>query len=220
MRLRIDIKARNDVLLTAIERKYGSIAKCAKALHKPSLDITWWSVHHGIYQLVALRPGVDGRGRRRWRSVHIKVAELLSLDLGIPQEEILPQGLLDKEMPELRARITTRVDLPALLEFKAEAARHLLPAPSQTLEGEEMREKLRTVLHTLTQREEDVIRSRYGIDRPEETLDQIAARYNLSRERIRQHEAKALRKLQHPVRMNHLTAVCDLTVPRHLTPPG
>lgn len=64
-------------------------------------------------------------------------------------------------------------------------------------------EDINTVLHTLTQREEDVIRLRFGLkDGRCHTLEEVGTEFNVTRERIRQIEAKALRKLRHPVRSN------------------
>lgn len=64
-------------------------------------------------------------------------------------------------------------------------------------------EDLYAVLHTLAPREEDVIRLRYGLkDGKCHTLEDVGAEFNVTRERIRQIEQKALRKLRHPTRVN------------------
>ncbi len=64
-------------------------------------------------------------------------------------------------------------------------------------------EDIDSVLHTLTKREEDVIRLRFGLkDGRCHTLEEVGTEFNVTRERIRQIEAKALRKLRHPVRSN------------------
>lgn len=59
-------------------------------------------------------------------------------------------------------------------------------------------------LHTLKPREEEVIRLRYGFDGQERTLEEVGALFNVTRERIRQIEAKALRKLRNPARSKNL----------------
>ena len=68
-----------------------------------------------------------------------------------------------------------------------------------------LKEQLLGVLDTLTPREEKVIRLRYGIDdgKPR-TLEEVGREFNVTRERIRQIEAKALRKLRHPSRSKKL----------------
>lgn len=61
-------------------------------------------------------------------------------------------------------------------------------------------------LKKLTPREEEILKLRYGFDGPEQTLEQVGSRYNITRERIRQIEAKALIKLCHPARSKKLRA--------------
>ena len=68
-----------------------------------------------------------------------------------------------------------------------------------------LREKLSDVLTTLTERERKILEMRFGLaDGYERTLEEIGKMYNVTRERIRQIEAKALRKLRHPTRVRHL----------------
>ena len=77
--------------------------------------------------------------------------------------------------------------------------------PSDAAAYQMLREQLSEVLHTLTPREEMVIRLRYGLDdgRPR-TLEEVGQQFNITRERIRQIEAKALRKIRHPSRSRFL----------------
>lgn len=75
------------------------------------------------------------------------------------------------------------------------------------LEEEEFKNMMADALDSLTRREAKLLRLRFGIDMQEElTLEQIASIMNLTRERIRQIEAKALRKLRHPTRSNKFKA--------------
>ncbi len=68
-----------------------------------------------------------------------------------------------------------------------------------------LREKLSEVLATLTERERKILEMRFGlVDGYERTLEEIGKMYSVTRERIRQIEAKALRKLRHPTRLRHL----------------
>lgn len=63
-----------------------------------------------------------------------------------------------------------------------------------------VRNEISQALSTLSPKESDIIRLRYGLDGPEKTLDEIGNEFHVTRERIRQIEAKALRKLRHPSR--------------------
>lgn len=75
------------------------------------------------------------------------------------------------------------------------------PSPMENAASAMLREQISEVLHTLSQREEQVIRMRYGLlDGVPHTLEDVGAYFNITRERIRQIEAKAIRKLRHPSR--------------------
>jgi RNA polymerase primary sigma factor len=77
--------------------------------------------------------------------------------------------------------------------------------PSDVTSYSLLREKLSDVLTTLTDRERKILEMRFGLlDGYERTLEEIGKMYNVTRERIRQIEAKALRKLRHPTRVRHL----------------
>ena len=79
------------------------------------------------------------------------------------------------------------------------------PAPAEVASNAMMREQLQEVLHTLTPREEKVIRLRFGLeDGQAHTLEEVGKEFNVTRERIRQIEARALRKIRHPGRSKKL----------------
>jgi len=74
-------------------------------------------------------------------------------------------------------------------------------SPFKTLENNEASQKIENVLSSLTEREEKIIRMRFGIGvSSEHTLEEVGKYFNLTRERIRQIEIKALKKLRHPAR--------------------
>jgi RNA polymerase primary sigma factor len=82
--------------------------------------------------------------------------------------------------------------------------------PSEAIVNLNLAEQCRRVLSTLTPREEKVLRMRFGIgEESDHTLEEVGQDFNVTRERIRQIEAKALRKLRHPSRSNKLKAFID-----------
>jgi RNA polymerase primary sigma factor len=82
------------------------------------------------------------------------------------------------------------------------------PVESATMEG--LMEATREVLAGLTAREAKVLRMRFGIDmNTDHTLEEVGKQFDVTRERIRQIEAKALRKLRHPSRSDHLRSFLD-----------
>ena len=84
------------------------------------------------------------------------------------------------------------------------------PAPADAASYALLREQLCEVLHTLTPREEHVLKLRFGLeDARTRTLEEVGQKFNITRERIRQIEAKALRKLRHPSRSKKLKDYLD-----------
>jgi RNA polymerase primary sigma factor len=84
------------------------------------------------------------------------------------------------------------------------------PAPAEAAAFNLLKEQLMEVLDTLTPREEKVLRLRFGLDDGRaRTLEEVGREFNVTRERIRQIEAKALRKLRHPSRSKKLKDFLD-----------
>jgi RNA polymerase sigma factor (sigma-70 family) len=79
------------------------------------------------------------------------------------------------------------------------------PSPYNDAERIEISEQIQRVLRTLTPKEEKVIRMRFGIGAERDhTLEEVGRHLSITRERVRQIEAKALRKLKHPSRLRAL----------------
>ncbi|MGE3181867.1 MAG: RNA polymerase sigma factor RpoD [Phycisphaerae bacterium] len=84
-------------------------------------------------------------------------------------------------------------------------------SPVMSATGEMLRDRIEAVLKTLTYREREIIKLRYGIgDGYTYTLEEVGKIFKVTRERVRQVEAKAIRKLQHPVRSRKLQGFLDL----------
>lgn len=85
-----------------------------------------------------------------------------------------------------------------------------LPRPDRAASNELLREKIESLLKTLTYREREIIRLRYGLgDGYTYTLEEVGRIFKVTRERVRQIEAKAVKKLQHPVRSQQLSGFVE-----------
>ena len=83
-------------------------------------------------------------------------------------------------------------------------------APNDAAMYASLREVTKEVLDTLTPREAKVLRMRFGIEmNTDHTLEEVGKQFDVTRERIRQIEAKALRKLRHPLRGRNLKAFIE-----------
>ena len=85
-----------------------------------------------------------------------------------------------------------------------------IQSPADAVIAQNLGEQTRRVLATLTPREEKVLRMRFGIgEKSDHTLEEVGQDFEVTRERIRQIEAKALRKLRHPSRSKQLKSFVD-----------
>ena len=83
-------------------------------------------------------------------------------------------------------------------------------SPDEYANNQLLKDEINTVLQGLTEREEKVLRLRFGLyDGRTRTLEEVGKEFNVTRERIRQIEAKALRKLKHPTRSKRLKDFVD-----------
>jgi RNA polymerase primary sigma factor len=137
-------------------------------------------------------------------------AEDLADELRLPVSRIHALLKLARQPVSLDAPIGEDGDVSMgdLIEDKAaENPRH---ATGQNL----LKERLGQVLKLLAEREQKILEMRFGlVDGCGHTLEEISCLYNVTRERIRQIEAKALRKLRHPARVQHLHGFLETKTP-------
>lgn len=145
-------------------------------------------------------------------------SQLLHMNGHDPSPEDIAQYL---DMPVERVREIMRIAQdPVSLEtpIGEEEDSHLgdfipdedAPAPQEAASQVALKEQINQVLSTLTEREEMVLRLRFGlIDGRSRTLEEVGQQFKVTRERIRQIEAKALRKLRHPNRSNKVRDYLD-----------
>lgn len=125
--------------------------------------------------------------------------EVIAEKMGLPVERVREIMRVAQEPVSMETPIGPEEDSRLMDFIKDEDALAPDEAALKTITNED----IDNVLHTLTPREEAVIRLRFGLkDGRCHTLEEVGSEFNVTRERIRQIEAKALRKLRHPVRSN------------------
>src|SRR5690554_1151343 len=188
--------------------------------YKFSTYATWW-----IRQ--AITRSIADQARTIRIPVHMieTINKLNRISRQMLQEmgrEPTPEELGERmDMPEERVRKVLKIakepismetpigdDEDSHLGDFIEDVQALSPVDSATAEG--LREATRSVLAGLTARESKVLRMRFGIEmNTDHTLEEVGKQFDVTRERIRQIEAKALRKLRHPSRSDHLRGFID-----------
>ncbi len=187
---------------------------------KFSTYATWW-IRQAITRAIA------DQARTIRIPVHMvetitKVKKVSSQLLHENGHDPTPEEIAERlEMPVDRVREIMRIAQdPVSLEtpIGEEEDSHLgdfipdddAPAPADAASLTLLKEQLEEVLSTLTDREANVLRLRFGlIDGRSRTLEEVGAQFNVTRERIRQIEAKALRKLRHPSRSKKVKDFLD-----------
>ncbi len=188
--------------------------------YKFSTYATWW-----IRQ--AITRSIADQARTIRIPVHMieTINKLNRISRQILQEqgrEALPEELAERmEMPEEKIRKVLKIakepismetpigdDEDSHLGDFIEDKNALAPLDSATISG--LRAATQEILNTLTPREAKVLRMRFGIDmNTDHTLEEVGKQFDVTRERIRQIEAKALRKLRHPSRSEHLRSFLE-----------
>lgn len=132
--------------------------------------------------------------------------EEIANEMGVPEEKVIEIQKIAQDPVSLETPIGEEED-SHLVDFIEDDK---TVAPSDVAAYAVLKEQMLSVLHKLTPREEMVLRLRYGIDdgRPR-TLEEVGKEFNVTRERIRQIEAKALRKLRHPSKKKKLEDFLD-----------
>ena len=132
--------------------------------------------------------------------------EELAVRMEMPEDKIRKVLKISKEPISMETPIGDDED-SHLGDFIEDAT---IQSPIDRATGSGLKESTRQVLSGLTAREAKVLRMRFGIDmNTDHTLEEVGKQFDVTRERIRQIEAKALRKLRHPTRSDHLRSFLD-----------
>ena len=188
--------------------------------YKFSTYATWW-IRQAITRAIADQARTIRIPVHMVETINklIRVSRQLLQELG---REPTPEEIAEEmDMPVDRVREILKISQePVSLEtpIGEEEDSHLgdfipdddAPAPAEAAAFTMLKEQLINVLDTLTPREEKVLRLRFGLDDGRaRTLEEVGKEFNVTRERIRQIEAKALRKLRHPSRSKKLKDYLD-----------
>jgi RNA polymerase primary sigma factor len=187
--------------------------------YKFSTYATWW-IRQAITRAIADQA----------RTIRVPVHMIETINKLVRTSRLLVQELGREPTPE---EITEKMDMPLekvrkVLKIAKEPISLETPVgeedshlgdfiedknvinPAEAIVNLNLAEQTRRVLSTLTAREEKVLRMRFGIgEESDHTLEEVGQDFNVTRERIRQIEAKALRKLRHPSRSNKLKTFID-----------
>ena len=137
---------------------------------------------------------------------HEPTAEEIAAEINMPADKVREIMRIAQEPVSLETPIGEEED-SHLGDFIPDDE---APAPQDAASQAMLKEQLAAVLQTLTPREEMVLRLRFGlVDGRSRTLEEVGKEFNVTRERIRQIEAKALRKLRHPSRSKKLKDFID-----------
>ena len=149
-------------------------------------------------------PALDATDRKMAREVD--PAQELGIRMELPEEKIRKVLKIAKEPISLETPIGDDED-SHLGDFIEDVN---VDSPVNSATQESLTEATHEVLNGLTAREAKVLRMRFGIDmNTDHTLEEVGKQFDVTRERIRQIEAKALRKLRHPSRSEQLKSFLD-----------
>lgn len=188
--------------------------------YKFSTYATWW-IRQAITRAIADQARTIRIPVHMVETINklIRVSRQLLQELGrdpIPEEVAKEMGLPVEKVREIMKIAQEPVSLETPIGEEEDS--HLgdfipdddAPAPAEAASFTLLKEQLIDVLDTLTSREEKVLRLRFGLDDGRaRTLEEVGKEFNVTRERIRQIEAKALRKLRHPSRSRKLKDYLD-----------
>lgn len=183
--------------------------------YKFSTYATWW-IRQAITRAIADQARTIRIPVHMVETINklIRVSRQLLQELG--REPTDDELAAEMQMPVEKVRETRKIaQEPVSLEtpIGEEEDSHLgdfipdedIPAPADAAAFSLLKEQLNEVLDTLNERERDVLKLRFGlVDGKARTLEEVGSQFNVTRERIRQIEAKALRKLRHPSRSKKL----------------
>lgn len=195
MLIRATLKLQNDKMIAARVQLGLTMNQLAERSGVPIRD---------VYELQRLNYSVSRAEDK---------ATALSAVLGIPADDIVPPDAAGKKCESTFVR-RFNANAGELIELRNN--RNVLPDPcemaAQNERDTELPAAFKAILATLTYREREIIKLRFGIGHDHTyTLDEVGRIFKVRRERVRQVEAKAIRKMMHPVRARRLEKFLEPT---------
>ena len=201
---RVELRLRNNRILKHIEALgFKTRAEFCRA----------YGLHYSqINDLVCMRePALKAKKNRKggWEAERAVITRLTDI-FGCSVEDLFNDRQLIADFKATKT--VAEMDEPPVLSLEHDEVKMLTSpeTPAHTVAFQDAQDAIGDALHELSPREEQCLRLRYGLGGAEEhTLEQLGDIFKVTRERVRQIEAKALRKLKHPSRKNALLDALD-----------
>lgn len=201
-------------LLYELAKQLGGIRRLAAEVGVSAHTMSSW---------VNLRsmPRYGGRASGPWTQQRLDAVLLKLVQMTRQPIEAIFPGFVRKRLEDIPREVefTREISTVSLASEHDRAA--LLPSPEQAAENDELRARFGQLLKTLSYREREIIKLRYGLDDGYGyTLEEVGHIFKVTRERIRSIEAAAIRKLQQSSRADELTDFIDVEIegPERFTP--
>jgi RNA polymerase sigma factor (sigma-70 family) len=192
--IRLEARLRNNILWHCIFDNWKSVKSfCDERNYNPSCVGNLLNLKSSPLKKTKDRKEYYGTREKDYKELCQKLAK----EFGILVEDLFPIDIYELPFTVKSIEIEKRI-IPLRTVKEISAPIDLI----DTIEEIQKREAIIEILETLPPREKDVIKKRFGIDGPEQSLKEIAKDWGCTKERIRQLESKALRRLRKPTKAN------------------
>lgn len=192
-------RAKNGILWAAV-KKAGSQSKLARLLGLSPSDLG------GIINMTAVPRNFASK---KWKDSESRLMQIC----GLTWDEVVPVEMRSRDFLDMPKQVEREQRVP-LARLSSYGRHCLLPSPHDALAQEDVQEVLATrindALDRLSHRQREIVKLRFGLtDGTSYTLEEVARIFRVTRERVRQIEAKAIRILQQPQNSGELIGVLD-----------